>query len=273
MIKLVQSLSGSRAGFCGDMVCRVLREVLRWSKKMRMLKMLCAALATMSVLMVSAQKTIINDPHAEVRNVTGFHGIEVSNAIQLFLSQGTDESVAVSASDPKNVTRIRTEVDNGILKIWYDNQKWNWNSGNRKLKAYVSFKAMDKLIASGACDVFVEGVITGSSLEMRLSGASDFKGSVKLDKLSIDQSGASDVSITGMVSDLTLRATGASDVKGFDLISDRCNAQASGASDIRISVNKELNAHASGASSINYKGDAVIHQMESSGASSVSKKS
>jgi Putative auto-transporter adhesin, head GIN domain len=235
--------------------------------------MVCTALAAMTVWAANAQKTIINDPHAEVRNVKGFHGIEVSSAIQLFLSQGAEESVAVSASDPKYVARIRTEVDNGVLKIWYDNQKWNWSSANRKLKAYVSFKTLDKLYASGACDLLIQGVISGPSLDLRLSGASDFKGSVKLNQLALNQSGASDVSINGMVNVLTIRATGASDVKGFDLISDTCTAQASGASDISISVNKELNAHASGASSINYKGDAVIRQMESSGASSVSKKS
>jgi hypothetical protein len=68
-------------------------------------------------------------------------------------------------------------------------------------------------------------------------------------------------------------SSGASDLKGFELVTDTCNAHASGASDIRITVNKELNVHASGASGIYYKGPAVIREMHSSGASSVSKKS
>ena len=88
----------------------------------------------------------------------------------------------------------------------------------------------------------------------------------------IDQSGASDVTINGMVSSLTISASGASDTKGYDLVSDNCRAEASGASDISVTVNKELNAHASGASSINYKGEGVIRDLHSSGASSVSKK-
>lgn len=217
----------------------------------------------------SAQKTVINDPNAEVRNVKGFHAIEVSHAIDLYLSQGDEEAVAVSARDIKYRDRIRTEVNNGVLKIWYDNDGWRWDSGNKKLKAYVSCKTLDKLNASGASDILVDGVLSGDRLDIDLSGASDFKGTVKLNEMHIDQSGASDITIHGSVSNLTIQASGASDVKGYGLIADNCNAHATGASDIRISVNKELIAHASGASSILYKGTAVIKELHSNGASSV----
>jgi hypothetical protein len=237
-----------------------------------MRKLLFSFIAALVAFSVQAQKTIINDPNVESRAISGFHAIEVSNAIDLYLSQDDKETVAVSAKDVKYRDRIHTEVNNGVLKIWYDNEGWKWDSGNKKLKAYISFKTLDKLNASGASDVFVDGVINGSRLELRLTGASDFKGAVKLDELHIEQSGASDVSINGSVSNVNIVATGASDVKGYDLISDSCSVRASGASDIRISVNKELNAHISGASSVYYRGDAVIRELHSSGASSVSKK-
>jgi hypothetical protein len=219
-----------------------------------------------------AQKSIINDPNAVVRNVKGFHAIKVSNAIDLFLSQGDEEAVAVSSNDTKYRDRIRTEVENGVLKIWLDREGWSWDHGNKKLKAYVSCKTLDKLEASGASNILVNGVISGDRMELHLSGASDFKGSVKFNGLSIDQSGASDITINGSVGDLQIDASGASDTKGFDLITDNCSARVSGASDIKITVNKELNVHASGASSISYKGSAVIRDLKSSGASGISKK-
>jgi hypothetical protein len=68
-----------------------------------------------------------------------------------------------------------------------------------------------------------------------------------------------------------VEASGASDFKGFDLETDICNAQASGASDIKITVNKVLSAQASGASDVRYKGDCTIKEIKSSGSSSVSK--
>lgn len=229
---------------------------------------------SLSLTMALAQKTVINDPNVEVRPVKGFHGVDVSNAIDLYLSQGDQETVAVSAAEIKWRDRIRTEVVDGILKIWVDNKGFSWSSGNKKMKAYVSFTLLDKLVASGASDVFVDGAISGSSLNINLSGASDFKGAVKVGALKLDQSGASDAHITGTVEGLTsIESSGASDVKGYDLVTGSCNAHLSGASDVRITVSKELNVHASGASSLYYKGDAVIREMHSSGASSVGRKS
>lgn len=227
-----------------------------------------------SLVNVMAQKTIINDPNAELRSVKKFHGIQVSNAIDLYLSQGDQETVAVSAKDIQTRDRIRAEVEDGILKIWFENKGWSWTSGNKKMKAYISFTTLDKLRASGASNVYVDGVISGNSLDLTLSGASDFKGAVKVTDLHINQSGASDAQITGTVTNLTtIQSSGASDVKAYELATENCSVHASGASDIRITVNKELNAHASGASSIYYKGEGVIRDLHSSGASSVSKKS
>jgi hypothetical protein len=237
-----------------------------------MKKLVFCMTALLVVGAIQGQNAIIDDPNAQVRSAKNFHSIEVSNAIDLYLSQGDSEALAVSAKEVKYRDRITTIVENGVLKIGFDKMSWAWNDGNKKLKAYVSFKILDRLIASGASDIYVNGIINGDRLNLHLSGASDFKGSVKLNFLDIDQSGASDITINGKVAEVKIEASGASDTKGYELVTDHCTAHASGASDINITVNKELNAHASGASSINYKGDAVIRDMHSSGASSVSKK-
>jgi hypothetical protein len=221
-----------------------------------------------------AQKTVVNDPNAQQRSVKGFHVIEVSSAIDLYLTQDKEETVVVSAREIKWRDHIRTEVVSGVLKIYLDKSAWSWAGGNKKMKAYVSFVAIDKLSASGASDVFVDGAITADNLAIHLSGASDFKGAVKVSALDIDQSGASDVVITGTVSGTTIiHSSGASDMKGYGLATDNCEAHASGASDIQITVNKELKAHASGASSINYRGEGVIRDLRSSGASNINNKS
>jgi hypothetical protein len=223
---------------------------------------------------LSAQNTVINDPNAVVRTVRGFHAVSVSNGINLYLSQGETEAVAVSAQDTAYRDRIRTEVVDGVLRISFDHDGWRSWGGSKKLRAYVSFKTLERLSASGASDVYVDGVLSGDKLDLDLSGASDFKGAVKLNELQISQSGASDILITGSVASLTtIHASGASDVKGYDLTTESCSVSVSGASAVKITVNKELDAHASGASSVSYKGNGVIGGSHTSGASSVSKKS
>jgi hypothetical protein len=141
-----------------------------------------------------------------------------------------------------------------------------------EIEAYVSFKALKKLSASGASDVYVNGVIKSDELKIDLSGASDFKGAVDVNNLLIDQSGSSDSRISGRADRLNIEASGASDMKGYDLEVNYCDANASGASDIQITVNKEMTAKASGASDINYRGQGVIREVKASGSSSVSKR-
>lgn len=225
------------------------------------------------VNVAKAQNDVVVDPNAEVRTLNGtFNSIRVAGGIDLYLSQSDNEAVAVSASEEHLRNAIKTTVVNGTLMIYFTGEKL-WTPRNRKLKAYVSFKNIDKLEASGACDVMVAGTIAGPTLHLNLSGASDFKGDVKVNELQMDLSGASDVKISGTAISVNIESSGASDVKGFDLASDSCTAKASGASDINITVNKELNAHASGASDIYFKGNGAIKDMHSSGSSSVSRKS
>ncbi len=216
-----------------------------------------------------AQKTFVNDANAEVRKLSGsFNNIKVSGGIDLYLSQYDQEAVAVSASSEEYTRNIKTIVENNTLRIFFEGGR-TWNSGNKKLKVYVSFKQLEKLVASGACDVQVAGTIQMPSLKLDLNGASSFKGTIKVDDLSMELSGASDVKMQGFAAAVYIQSSGASDVKGYELVADVCTAKASGASDINITVNKELNATASGASDIYYKGQAIVKKMNSSGASSI----
>lgn len=218
---------------------------------------------------VTAQKTI-NDPNAEKRNVSGYHGISVSGGIDLYLSQG-GESVAISASETKYRDRIKTEVKDGVLKIWYDNNNLIDLGSNRKMKAYVSFKDLDKLTGSGGSDIDVEGSIKVNTLSLNISGGSDFEGKVEVNDLEVNASGGSDVDISGTVKKLDVEASGGSDLKGYELAADVCNLHASGGSDVYITVNKELSTNASGGSDIFYKGNGSVREMKSSGSSSIKK--
>jgi ribosomal protein S6E (S10) len=171
-----------------------------------------------------AQKTI-QDEHAQKRNAKNFHAIEVSDGIDLYLSQGSEESLAVSASSPEYRDKIHSEVVNGVLKIYYERDRgWGVNWGNRKLKAYVSVKTLDKLHASGGSDVAIDNELTSNSLSMELSGGSDFKGRINAQSLSISASGGSDAYLSGRADKLKLEASGGSDIHGYDMVSNYCSS-------------------------------------------------
>jgi hypothetical protein len=236
------------------------------------MKNIFLSLLMISAVAVTQAQAVFHDKDAELRQVGDFEGVEVSSAIDLQISQGNENSVAVSAPGEANRAGIKTEVRKGILHIWYENK--NWFKGNgRKIRAYVSAKSLRLISASGACDVMVNGEVKSDELAIRLSGASDFKGAVRARNLKIDLSGASDIVIRGSTSNLNIDASGASHFKGYELSTDNCQVDASGATDIQIMVNKVLNAEASGATNIDYKGAGMIGDLKTSGASNIRKRS
>ncbi len=248
----------------------------RYTQNTHMKRFLFFILFSACALLGAAQveKNLVYDGNAEIRKHQGFTVIEVSSAIDLYLSQGTEEAVAVSANDDEIVKRIRTEMRGTVLRIYFDGKGLNWRKwNNNKMKAYVTFKAITGVEASGACNVKVSGKIKAEQLRIQMSGASDFKGVVEGENLKLEASGASRIQVTGTVVKLNIDANGASDIRCYDLSSDYCKIDATGASVARISVNKELSAQASGASSIYYKGEGLIRDINTSGSSSIKRRS
>jgi Putative auto-transporter adhesin, head GIN domain len=235
--------------------------------------LLIAAIFSGTLGVAQKEKNIVYDANVQVRQVKDFIGIDVSGAIDVYLSQSNEEAVAISGSDIDIVNKIKTEVRNGVLHIFFDNNGLNFrNWGNSKLKAYITFKNIEKIISAGACNIIAAQPIHANTLLIDLSGASDFKGEVNATTISIDASGAASIKITGKAEQAKIDCSGASDVKGYGLVLNYCKARSSGASSISITVNKELNADASGASDIYFKGDANTKNISSSGGSSIKRR-
>jgi hypothetical protein len=223
---------------------------------------------------ISKAQNVVYDENAEVRTVASFNGIDVSGSISVYLSQGTVQGVAVSAGEEKYNNKIKTEVKEGVLKIWVDGGVWNsFNWINKKLKAYVTVVSINRLEVSGASYVSVSGALKSEDLNIEVSGASEVKGIVNVNKLNMDVSGASVVRLSGTANDGLIDASGACKVASYDLVLDRCKVSSSGASSIRVTINNELTADASGGSTVYYKGAGVVKSLNTSGGASIKNRS
>src|SRR5215210_2526456 len=116
-----------------------------------MQKMILSLYAAFMFVSVSVRsQNLVYDANAKVRKVDNFEGVSVGSGIKLYLSQGKEQAVAVSAEDAQYVDRILTEVKDGVLKIRVESKMWNnWNWGNKKLKAYVTVTTLNYLNVSG----------------------------------------------------------------------------------------------------------------------------
>ena len=238
---------------------------------MKLFRLLPLALLFSTLLM--AQKTV-NDPNAESRNVKGFHAIKVSTGIQLILTQGTTEAVAVSATTTEHREKIKTVVENGVLRIYYDNDSWKfWQfSDNKKLKAYVSAINVDGLDASAGSNVRIEGTLKSNKLDIDASSGAVLNGNVDVSTLTIDQSSGAVINFSGSVKDLNVDGSSGSVLHGYELTADNCSVDASSGGGVQVTVNKELSVEASSGGYVSYKGQGVIKSVKTSSGGNVSKK-
>lgn len=237
-----------------------------------MLRSLLLSLSLIAATAASAQTTVF-DPNAQPRTVNSFTAISVAGGVDLYVSEGKEEALVVSARTAEFRDAIKTEVRNGTLYIkfeWRDGRNWTLGS-NKQLKAYVSYKALKGLSASGGSDVIVDGTLRSESLSLEVSGGSDFLGRLDVGNLNIDASGGSDVDISGRAAKMSIDASGGSDVAGFELTAEECTVDASGGSDVSVTVTGNLRADASGGSDVTYKGGTDRVQINKSGGGSVRK--
>ncbi len=235
------------------------------------MKKILFSLLTLLSVHLFAQDVVISDANAEKRALSSsFNAIKVSDGIDLMLTQGSEESLAVSASEPKYLAKLKTEIVNGTLKIYYENAGMIWNSNEkRKLKAYVSFKTLEKLQASSGASVKATSVLNISRLELKVSSGALFSSEVNITQLTAMQDSGAEINITGKTSELTVEASSGAIFKGYELVSDYCNAKVSSGGSVRINVEKELNAKANSGGGIHYKGNAVIKEVDINSGGSV----
>jgi Putative auto-transporter adhesin, head GIN domain len=217
-----------------------------------------------------AQDQLLMDGNASLREISGsFNKVAVSSNIKLILSQGDPIALAVSASSDKFKDDIKTVVKDGVLNIFIDgNMKWG-NSRSRNNTVYLSFKNLTLIKASEAAEIIALGTLSLQKAQVALSGASKFTAAFKAGQLEFDLSGASKATCKGAVEELIISCSGASDMNGNALTAEKATLEASGASDISVSVNKEVYIEASGASHINYHGKPALLKVKASGVSKI----
>ena len=237
-----------------------------------MKKIIVASFLIMLAVSVAAQKTF-NGENAQKRNVSSFHGINVATGIELVMVQGNSEEVAVSAATPEFRDKIVTKVENGILRIYYEDKlkARNTRKVKKELKAWVSYKSIDELNATTGAHVTIEDILKSSSLKMKVNTGAQVTGKVSTGSLSISQSTGSIARLSGDAQKLEADGSTGSLFKGEDLRSEVCDVKVSTGAGITITADKELYAKANTGGSVKYKGDASVREIKKGTGGNVSK--
>ncbi|RZL11495.1 MAG: DUF2807 domain-containing protein [Pedobacter sp.] len=196
--------------------------------------------------------------------VQGFTEVSVSSGIDLYITQGTTESLNIRSTSNELLKDIVVEKEGNRITIKFkNNMSWNRMFKNQSIKAYLNYKTLNALRASGGSDVFTQNTLNSNTLSLSASGGADLKMALACKNLTVEISGGSDADLSGKTENLNARSSGGSDLNAFSLSAVNAKVSASGGSDAEVSVSAALEANASGGSDITYKGNPSVKKNSS----------
>lgn len=209
-----------------------------------------ALLFLLTFLVVSCKVNAVRgsgNEQTEKREVSGFTKVEVAGAYSVNITLGDVESLEI-ITDDNLMKYIRTEVDNGALKIY--NKKSL--SPRRKIIINITAIKLEEINSSGASSI----------------AARNYRG----ESLLINGSGASSMELDGETESLNIDLSGAVAIDAKNLKAQFVKVDLSGAAGVEVFAGQELNAAITGVGSIDYYGNPAIVKKEVSGLGSINRK-
>jgi len=220
------------------------------------------ALAILFIAVTSLFQTAIAQ-QTKTAAISNFNQVTVSSGIDLYLKQGDTEKVSV-VSNAELLKDVIIEKKGSSLNIRFKNNiSWQRIFKGKSIKAYVTYKTLNSLSASGGSDVFTQNTLKTSRFSVHVSGGSDLKMNIIAEDLDLHSSGGSDVELKGSARNLEINSSGGSDIDAFNFIVENARVHSSGGSDVNIHVTNALEANASGGSDIVFKGKAALKNNSS----------
>ncbi len=202
----------------------------------------------------------------QIRTVGDFESISGATGIKIELTQGNTNEVMVSTNDNRVIDNIKTVVERGVLKIYYDNKIKVGIDKGRKINVYVTYKAINKLKGSSGAVFTAKNAITSSTFSFDMTSGSYFTGEIKATTLSIDQSSGAICKVTGNATNVNADLSSGAIFTANDLSSETCTASVSTGGILKIGVTKKLTVSGSTGGIVNYKGNPEVQQSLSTGA-------
>lgn len=204
----------------------------------------------------------------EVYAFTDFTEVEIGSAFEFEVKQSGSYSINVTADD-NVMDYVRVSQIGQTLKIRLVTVPALWSA---TLRASVTMPQLHDLTVSGASRGTVSGFSSTEDLDITVSGASRLTGDITAGNVEFDISGASTIQLEGSADDMFANVSGASHFNLDDFTVDNADINFSGASSGTVNLNGRLDANLSGASRLWYIGEPTMGTINTSGASTISKK-
>ena len=179
-----------------------------------------------------------------------FSKVKVSSGIDLYIKQGSRNSLTVEADENLHDIII-TEVIGGKLRIYTDRNIWRAKSK----KVYLTVNSLDELTATSGSDVVSEGILRVQDLDVSTSSGAHLRIEVEANNVISSSSSGSDLRLSGSTDTHETSASSGSSLKAYRLESKDVSAKVSSGADISVFASESIYAKASSGGDIRCKGN------------------
>jgi hypothetical protein len=219
----------------------------------------------------------------------GFNRVEAGYSFDVEISQGDEYAIEIRADE--NFVEYLVITKRGNTLVLDLDEDFSYQFFDGVLEAVITMPELALLRLSGASEATMAGFdsadrfdafLSGASslqgdlgagdILLNLSGSSELSGIYNVKNVDIASSGASEIHLAGSGADLSMDVSGNSLVDLEEFNSQDATVDVSGASEVHLNADGDVNISASGASRVIQSGAGEIGNADTSGASRVERK-
>lgn len=228
-------------------------------------------LTAFALLWLLALVPALAQTSTELRPLGAFQSLNVADGIEVTLAAGTSQRVEVSADTPEMLARLKTEVENGVLKLTFDrtlSETLGKNNLVRNLRVNITAAPLLGLKATSGSKVEFKNAYATDDFKLEVSsGATVMAPNFTAKAVQAQASSGGIATVNGKVQSLSVRASSGGEFRGQDVQATTCDASASSGGRVAVGTQNKLTANASSGGSVRYTGSGQVTKNTSSGGS------
>ncbi|RED49460.1 head GIN domain-containing protein [Seonamhaeicola aphaedonensis] len=175
------------------------------------------------------------DLKSERRDVPIFSKIKSEGVFEVFIDQGTTQSLEIIADD-NIIHKVKSKVVNNELILTLDNDTYR----NINLQAHITVNTLSSIKNFGAGNITILGFS-------------------EIERLNVLNSGSANIVLEGSGDYMNLTNEGSGNIMGFDFIINNGDFDIEGSGNIEINCSNSLDITIEGSGNVYYKGQPTIN--------------
>jgi hypothetical protein len=196
-----------------------------------------------------------------------FTKIKVSTGLDLYISQGSKNQITVEA-DENLQDIIRTEVKDGVLKIYSEKNIWR----AKARKVYVTVETLEALTATSGSDAYAKETLKVNDLKISATSGADIHISVNVNTIETTATSGSNIEVSGASNNHISKATSGASIDAYQLRSKNVTVKVTSGANINVHASESIDAKATSGGDIDFKGSPKKVNKKTSSGGSVSAK-